>query len=304
MTDAATDPDVLTPLLADLAAEGEQLDAVVAGLDDAGWSSPTPAPGWTVAHQVAHLHWTDEASLAAIEGGEAFGDLMKRAASDPTGFVDAEAERIAAGSAEELLSAWRDGRARLSDALRAVPRGTKIAWFGPPMSAASMATARLMETWAHGRDVAEALGVELPRDRRAEHVAYLGFRTRAFAYLVRGREMPDAPVRVELHGPGGERWAWGPEDAPDRVTGDGYDFALLATRRRTRDDVDVAAHGAAADEWLDIVQAFAGLPGPDPKPRSGRVDAVPLSPSVEAEPFSPSVEAERSEDRDPAGGVS
>ncbi|MBW9209725.1 TIGR03084 family protein [Mumia sp. zg.B21] len=262
--------EVLEAVLADLAAESDQLDALVADLDDAGWSRPTPAEGWTIAHQVAHLHWTDEASLAAVDGGEAFAALIKSAVENPAGYVDAEAERLAALAPSELLARWRDGRVRLADALRAVPHGDKIAWFGPPMSPASMATARLMETWAHGHDVAEALDVELPPTVRAKHVAYLGFRTRGFAYLVRGRDVPAAPVRLELVGPDGDTWAWGPEDAPDRVTGDGYDFALLATRRRVRDDVDVTAEGPAADEWLDIVQAFAGLPGPDPKPRGAR----------------------------------
>ncbi|WP_370616763.1 TIGR03084 family metal-binding protein [Mumia sp. Pv 4-285] len=275
MTTASPDPTsdrnaVLESVLADLAAESAQLDALVAALDEAGWARPTPAEGWTIAHQVAHLHWTDDASLAAIEGGEAFGQLMKNAAANPTGFVDAEAERLAALGPVVLLAAWRDGRTRLADALRAVPRGEKIAWFGPPMSPASMATARLMETWAHSRDVAEALGTDLPRDARAKHVANLGYRTRGFAYLVRGRDVPTTPIRVELLGPDGDVWAFGPEDAADKVTGDGYDFALLATRRRVRADVDVTAHGAAADEYLDLVQAFAGLPGPDPKPVASR----------------------------------
>ena len=274
-TPPATTPDpsrsaVLESVLADLEAESDQLDAIVAGLDDDGWTTATPAPGWDVAHQVAHLHWTDIASLAAIEGGEAFAAHMKGAIENPTGYVDAEADRLAALAPQDLLSAWRDGRQQLAAALRAVPDGEKIAWFGPPMSPASMATARLMETWAHSRDVAEAFGIELPRSARAKHVANLGFRTRGFAYLVRGREVPSVPVRVELVGTDGETWAWGPEDAENRVTGNGYDFALLATRRRTRDDVDVVAHGAAAEEWLDIVQAFAGLPGPDPQPLAAR----------------------------------
>ncbi|MGH1564079.1 TIGR03084 family metal-binding protein [Mumia sp. DW29H23] len=266
--------EVLESVLTDLDDESRQLEALVADLDAEGWARPTPAEGWSIAHQVAHLHWTDEASQAAIAGGDAFGQLMKAAAANPTGYIDEETERLVALGPEALLAAWREGRARLADALRAVPQGDKIAWFGPPMSPASMATARLMETWAHGRDVAEALGVELPRTGRAKHVAYLGFRTRGFAYLVRGREVPAAPVRVELTGPDGDTWAWGPEDAADRVTGDGYDFALLATRRRVRGDVDVTADGAAADEWLDIVQAFAGLPGPDPKPLSERGGAA------------------------------
>lgn len=256
---------VLDDVLMDLTAESEQLDSWVADLDAPGdWATVTTAEGWTVAHQIAHLHWTDDASRVAIVGGEPFDALMALASADPMGFVDAEAERLATTPPADLLAAWRQGRAELAEALRGVPDGEKIPWFGPPMSPTSMATARTMETWAHSHDVAEALGIEVPRTDRVRHVCHIGVRTRGFAYLMRGREAPEAEVRVELTSPSGETWTWGPDDAPDRVTGDAWDFALLATRRRHRDDVGVQAEGPAADDWLDVVQTFAGLPGNDP----------------------------------------
>ncbi len=266
---------VLDDVLTDLQAESEQLDAWVADLDPepgsgGGWTTITTPEGWTVGHQAAHLAWTDTASLTAIAGGEAFDALMQTAAADPTGFVDAEAARMAQLPPAELLALWRQGRTDLAEALRGVPDGEKIPWFGPPMSPTSMATARFMETWAHSHDVADALGIDVPRTDRVRHVCHLGVRTRGFAYLMRGLEAPDVPVRIELTSPEGEQWTWGPEDATDRVTGDGWDFALLATRRRHRDDADVRATGEHAEAWLDIVQAFAGLPGNDPKPMSDR----------------------------------
>ncbi|GAA1744721.1 TIGR03084 family metal-binding protein [Aeromicrobium alkaliterrae] len=258
------------PVIADLVAESEQLDGWVADLDDAGWETVTTPEGWTVAHQVAHLMWTDRASLAAIAGGQEWDLLVSVAQKDPTGFVDSETERLVEIAAESLLHHWRDSRQRLEAALGAVPDGTKIAWFGPPMSATSMATARHMETWAHSHDVAEALGIEVPRTDRVRNVCHLGVRTRGFAYMMRGLEAPDVDVRVELTGPSGDVWTWGPEGAENRVTGDAWDFALLATRRRHRSDVDVTAVGDAADGWLDVVQTFAGLPGNDPKPLADR----------------------------------
>jgi uncharacterized protein (TIGR03084 family) len=267
-------PDLTTgaaaAVLADLAAESEQLDGWVAALTDDGWATVTTPEGWTVAHQVAHLMWTDRASLAAIAGGHEWDLLVGVAQKDPTGFVDSETERLVEIAPDSLLHHWRDSRQRLADALAAVPAGDKIAWFGPAMSAASMATARHMETWAHSQDVAEALGVDVPRTDRVRHVCHLGVRTRGFAYLMRGLEAPAVDVRVELTGPSGDVWAWGPEDAENRVTGDAWDFALLATRRRHRVDVDVSAVGDAADGWLDVVQTFAGLPGNDPVPLSER----------------------------------
>lgn len=256
----------LDAVLADLDAEGEQLSGWVEPLEPDQWATPTPAVGWTIGHQIAHLCWTDEISLIAVTDPAGLQRMLAEA-TDLTSIVDASAEELAAIPPAELLSRWATGRTALSRALRAAPDGKKIPWFGPPMSATSMATARLMETWAHAHDVAEALGITPERTSRAKHVAYLGVRTRNFAYHVRGRTPPDAEFRVELTGSDGELWAWGPDDAPQRVTGSGYDFALLATRRRHVSDVGIRAEGDDATYWLTIVQAFAGLPGADPQPR-------------------------------------
>lgn len=256
---------VLDGILSDLVDESLQLDTWVASLPADGWTTVTTPEGWTVAHQIGHLHWTDAASLAAITDQDEFGRGMKRAAANPEGYVDEGAEEMALLPPEELLATWREGRVALDAALRSVPDGEKIPWFGPPMSPASMATARVMETWAHSHDVGEALGLKIPQTSRAKHVCHIGVRARGYAYLVRGQQLPDMDVRVELTGPDGDVWTWGPEDAPERVTGSGYDFALLATRRRHLDDVDVRAEGENAAHWLTIVQAFAGLPGADPK---------------------------------------
>lgn len=253
--------DVLDGVLADLAAEGAELDALVATLPPADWARSTPADGWTVAHQVGHLAWTDEVAHLAATDPERFVALVHEAAGGLGGYVDRVATERAAAPASELLGAWRVGRQRLADALVAVPTGRKLPWFGPPMSAASMGTARLMETWAHGQDVADALGVTRQPTSRLRHVAHLGVRTRDFAYLVRDRTPPTEPFRVELAAPSGELWTWGPDDATQLVAGPALDFCLLVTRRRHRDDLDVVAVGADADEWLGIAQAFAGPPG-------------------------------------------
>lgn len=255
---------VLDEVLADLEAESAQLDGWVSPLDADGWRTITTPEGWTVAHQIGHLHWTDAASHMAITDPDEFGRGMKVAAANPTGFVDEGAEEMSKVPPAELLAQWREGRAALQAALRAVPDGEKIPWYGPPMSPTSMATARIMETWAHSHDVAESLGIEVPKTSRAKHVAHIGVRARGFAHVVHGERAPDVDVRVELTGPGGDLWTWGAEDAPERVTGSGYDFALLVSRRRHLDDVDVRAEGDHAAHWLSIAQAFAGLPGNDP----------------------------------------
>lgn len=257
----------LDSIVDDLRAEGDALDALVADLTEQQWSTLTPAEGWTVAHQIGHLSWTDDVAERTTSGaaGDAdaaasFQESVKHAWADPAGFVDAAAEQEAARP--DLVKTWRARRHAMTEALTRVPSGVKIPWFGPPMSAASMATARLMETWAHGQDVADALGVTREPTERIKGVAHIGVRTRDFAYAIREETPPSEPFRVELTSPLGELWTWGPGDASQRVTGSAADFCLLVTQRAHRDDLDVHAVGADAEHWLTIAQAFAGAPGP------------------------------------------
>ncbi|GGY24832.1 TIGR03084 family metal-binding protein [Streptomyces omiyaensis] len=262
-----SDPGAVHAVLTDLRAEGDELDLIVGGLSGERWALATPAARWTVAHQIAHLAWTDRAALLAVTDPDAFAAEVEKALAAPERFVDDGAEEGAALAPAELLRRWREGRARLREALLAVPPGGRFPWYGPPMSAPAMATARLMETWAHGQDVADALGVVRPPTARLRHVAWIGHRARDYAYLVRGERPPAEPVRVELLAPDGGSWTFGPEDAAQRVTGTALDFCLLVTQRVHRADTALRAEGADAEHWLGIAQAFAGPAGAGRAPR-------------------------------------
>ncbi|MDT7730331.1 MAG: hypothetical protein QOK45_584 [Mycobacterium sp.] len=249
-------------MVADLRAESDDLDAIVADLPADRWDDATPAPGWTIAHQIAHLLWTDRVALTAVTDEAGFAAVLAEAAKDPTGFVDAGAEELALLPPERLLVDWRQTRTSLHDELLNVADGRKLPWFGPPMSAPSMATARLMETWAHGLDVADALGVKRPATARLRSIAHIGVRTRDFAFSINGLTPPADPFRVELRAPDCSVWEWGPKDAVQGVAGSAEDFCMLVTQRRSPTDLDVTADGAEAVKWLSIAQAFAGPPGP------------------------------------------
>jgi uncharacterized protein (TIGR03084 family) len=255
------DPQSVRNVLDDLRTESDALDALVAGLDPEGWASPTPAEGWTVAHQIAHLAWTDGQALLAVNDAEAFARELGDAVSRLDKYVDDGAQEGAALPPAVLLERWRAGRARLWATLTGQPPGVRFGWYGPPMSTASMATGRLMETWAHGEDIADTLGVRRTPTARLRHVARIGVRARDFAFAMNGRPAPSEEFRVELTAPDGSSWTFGPPDAAQRVYGPALDFCLLAVQRRHRDDLSLRAVGPDADAWLSIAQAFAGPPG-------------------------------------------
>jgi len=254
-------PVDMTALAADLAAESAVTRALVAGLDEAGWHTPTPAAGWDIADQISHLAYFDEVTVTSALEPEKFKAELAEAEASGGINPDTIAARFRDRSGAQLLDWFDTARANLLNTFRNLDPRARLPWFGPPMSAASSLTARIMETWAHTQDIADALGVTREPTSRLRHVAHIGVGARAFSYAVHGQALPPAPVRVELTGPDGELWTWGPEDAPDRVTGPALDFCLLVTQRRHRDDLALVIDGPAAAEWMSIAQAFAGAAG-------------------------------------------
>ncbi len=263
-------PVDMRELLGDLAAETAQLRIIVANLAEPGWRTPTPAAGWTIADQISHLAFFDDAAVMSATDPDRFGVELAGPADAGQLSTDDVAARYRDQTGAELLT-WFDGsRRRLIEIFGGLDPADRLPWFGPSMSAASAVTARIMETWAHGQDVADALGVTREPTSRLKHIAHIGVRALPFSFVVNGLAPPDRPVKVELTPPGGssghEIWAWGPDDATDLVSGPALDFCLLVTQRRHRDDTAVQAYGQVADQWLGIAQAFAGPPGPGRKP--------------------------------------
>src|SRR4051812_34968032 len=255
----------MTELLDDLQAEHADLDALLVGADT---SKPSAAAGWTVGDCVGHLWFFDREATTALRDPDAFRTNVEALLANPDGYMESTLEQARA-LGDDLPATAATQRNALLDALRTTDPGVKVPWYGPPMSPASFATARLMEYWAHGQDIADAVGVTRTPTARLRHVAHLGVRTRAFSYAVRGRTAPDSEVHVVLTGPGGEIWTWGEASAVNRVEGPAVDFCLVVTQRRHLDSTSLVVQGADAREWLEVAQAFAGGPTvTDPRRRS------------------------------------
>lgn len=257
----------MASLLEDLMAETAVLEGILAGLGPGGWETPTPAAGWSVRDQVSHLAAVDELAVTAATDPRAFAVEVEKAAVAGARYVDEQVAAHRGRPAEEMLPWLRSARRRMVDVLAGLDPKARVPWFGVSMGAASFATARIMETWAHGQDVADAVGAAWPVTDRVRHVADIGVRAMPNSFRTNRRPVPAVPLRVELDAPGGGVWAWGPEDAADVVRGPARDFCLVVTQRRHPADTALEAVGPAAAEWLSIAQAFAGPPGQG-RPRS------------------------------------
>ena len=254
-------PADLRALTADLGAETAVLRHILDSLSDADWNLPTPAPGWTITDQVSHLAYFDQVAVASATDPAEFAAEVSRLTTTGTVDPDAIARRYHELPPAELLDWFGRARGELITVFAELDPAARVPWFGPAMSVASSLTARIMETWAHGQDIADTVGQQREPTDRLRHVAHIGVGARPFSYAANRRPVPAEPVRVELIAPSGATWAWGPPGASDRVTGPALDFCLLVTQRRHRSDTAVQAAGAAADEWLSIAQSFAGPPG-------------------------------------------
>ena len=253
-------------LLDELRQESEELLACLDGLDAAQWEQPTPAACWAIRDQVSHLAYFDDIAVLAMIDAPAFRRTAEDLVDRGTDFPDIVAAEHRSLSAAELADWFSLSRGKLLTTFADQEPRRRLPWFGPDMSVASSATARLMETWAHGQDVYDALGRPHPPCSGLRSIAHLGVSTFAFSFGLHGRAVPEDPVCVVLDSPDGDdTWVWGPEDAANRVSGPAEDFVAVITQRRHWAGTALRAEGEIASGWLDIAQAFAGAPGPGRK---------------------------------------
>jgi uncharacterized protein (TIGR03084 family) len=256
----------LVEIVSDLQAEQADLGKVLEIIPEADWDKPSHSPGWSARDHVSHLAYFDEAATRALTDGGAFMAEVQATMANAGNFEQSYLDHGRQMTTDGVLRWWQTASAGLIDAARKADPDVRVPWYGPAMSAASFLTARLMETWSHGLDVIDTVGLPRPDTDRLRHVAFLGFRTRAYSYTVRGKEQPATPVRVELTSPSGETWKLGDDGAEDYIRGTATDFCRLVTQRRHLSDTQLEVHGPAAEEWMAIAQAFAGPPGQGRRP--------------------------------------
>lgn len=253
-------------VIADLTEDAKEFEGLVTGLDDADWQRPTPAPGWTVANQVAHLAFIFRLAGTAASDAELFGAMAAKAAANFEGAVNAALAEFDNDPPEVLRSRWRAETDTAIKALAAVPADQVVPWLVRPLPPAVLCCAGMMEMFAHGQDIADALGVTREHTDRLWWVTFFTTMTWDFGYQARGMTPPDVQFRYELTAPSGAMWEFGPADAEQRITGPAVDFCLLASRRRHRDDLALTATGADAEAWLDIAQNYRGPAGEGRRP--------------------------------------
>ncbi len=244
-------------LLRDLKDETAELISLMDRYDLDILGVETPADGWDVADSINHLTYFDRALITAISDPDKFNVEREDLIRGGTDFATQLMRKLAK---DKVLEAFREARAQLIEHLSKVDPKVRVPWYGPDMSAMSAASARLMETFAHGLDIYDALGQQKVFTDRIAHICFLGWSTISFSFAVNGQAPPTQGFYLELDLPSGAKFTKGDIEAPNQISGSAIDYALVVTQRRIAATTDLSIVGDQALTYIKYAQAFAGPP--------------------------------------------
>jgi uncharacterized protein (TIGR03084 family) len=256
------------PQVTDFRDESEALYALLSPLESDAFGTPTQFKQWTFDDVLGHLHLWNHAADLSLTDATAFqdfiGEVFRYARS---GSLRAfEKQWLDGLRGPELLEQWHGFVLRMAEHFGAADPQARVQWAGPDMSVRSSITARLMETWAHGLAIYDALGVERVDTDRIRNIAVLGVNTYGWTFRNRGQEVPGDMPYVRLTAPSGDTWEWGEPSETERIEGSAAEFCQVVTQTRNVADTALRLTGARAAGWMRIAQCFAGPPEQPPAP--------------------------------------
>jgi uncharacterized protein (TIGR03084 family) len=251
-------------ILSDLVAEQQALDQFLQRINERQWVLPTSAPGWSIKDVVSHLAYTERFAAQVLADGSSVVKKAKVTDIDAwtaLGITEGREMRY-----QQVIEWWRNSRADVVDALSRMEGTERVAWIDGDMSARAFATLRLMETWAHGLDIKDAMEGLLTYDEEEEdptldtsrirHVAWLAHRMLPYAFAEAGEDYPESGIRLELMGPRYARWVYGPEDAPDIIKGIASEWCRIAVQRMDHGTTSLKTEGEMAETAIKIVRTY------------------------------------------------
>jgi len=252
----------------DFLAESQALYELVAPLRELQLAQPTAFKGWTLNDVIGHLHmWNWAADLSLRDGEEFKRWFLGVQKHVSTGSLRAiEHEWLDGLSGRGLLEAWQSGFVRTATSFATADPSLRVKWAGPDMSARSSITARLMETWAHGQEVYDCLGVVRVNTDRIHNIVILGINTYGWTFKVRGLEAPEPEPYLKLQAPSAALWTFGEPNDTEQITGLAEEFCQVVTQVRNIADTDLKVVGDNASLWVANAQCFAGPPEQPPAP--------------------------------------
>ncbi len=250
----------------DFRAESEALHGLLEPVDPALFDEPTQFKDWTINSVLQHLHFWNLMAGYQLTDEEALKSNLKGVIGAPGGMRGFETSVLGGLKGAELLGAWREGFNNTADLFAECDPKQRLKWAGPDMGARSSITARLMETWAHGQEVYDHLGVVRQNGDRIGNIVILGVNTYGWTYQTRGEDVPGPMPRLELTAPSGQVWTHGEASETEKITGLAEEFCQVVTQTRNIADTRLDVTGPNANDWMSKAQCFAGPPETPPAP--------------------------------------
>ncbi|MEM9355495.1 MAG: TIGR03084 family metal-binding protein [Pseudomonadota bacterium] len=255
----------------DFREEAQDLASLLGPISEGDWDLETTFKAWTINDVVQHLHFSDQMAFLSATDEDAYYEFRGAltAARENGGTMQSHTrEMMGHIRGKQLLETWKDGMEKLCDALSSKGPETRFKWSGPDMGIRMFATARQMETWAHGQEIYDVLGKKRVNSDRLKNVAVIGVKTYGWTFANRKMEPPGEPPYVRLEAPSGDTWEWNETNTTDSVIGSAVDFCQVVTQVRNIADTKIETKGEAAKQWMAIAQCFAGPPENPPVPGS------------------------------------
>ncbi|MFT4569452.1 MAG: hypothetical protein ACI8TX_000670 [Hyphomicrobiaceae bacterium] len=255
--------------------ESLALYQLLAPLVDADFERKTLFKDWTVHDVLSHLHAWNRAADLSLNDPEKFDAFKTQVISGMMeGKQIRELESVLLDDAKNRarFEQWNEYIGEMTQRFAAADPKKRVAWPGPDMSVRSSITARLMETWAHGQELYDLLGVVRTDGDRIKNIAVLGINTFGWTFKNRRLEVPSDLPYVRLSAPSGETWTWNEPSESNCVAGSASDFCQVVTQVRNIADTKLEVVGETAVGWMAIAQCFAGAPA-DPPAKGARFTA-------------------------------
>lgn len=250
----------------DFREESQGLYELMQPLGAEAFGTQTQFKNWTFDDIIGHLHMWNWAADLSLKDEAAFQEFITQVFQYVANgsLRQFETQWLDGLAGPELLQRWHDFVLEMSKRFDAADPISRVKWAGPDMSVRSSITARLMETWAHGLAVYDALGVERRDEDRIRNIAILGINTFGWTFQNRKLEVPAQKPYVRLTAPSGEIWEWNEFSENNQVSGAASGFCQVVTQTRNLADTDLQVEGDIANQWMSIAQCFAGPPEQPP----------------------------------------
>ena len=254
----------LAEVVSDLRAEGDELYAFLQGLNEDDWAWQTTFKSWTINDVVQHLYFGDYLGATSHKSGEEFMAFLTTVQQSGLELVDYTRQWLNGLSGKPMLERWRTHFIDMCDRFAASKPDMRLTWAGPDMGIKMFATARLMETWAHGWEIYDSLGTPRIHTNRIRHIATIGAKTYGWTFANRKQEVPGLPPYLKLTAPSGETWEFNTPQEKNLISGEAVEFCQTVTQVRNIADTALEVVGEPARQWMAVAQCFAGPPEEPP----------------------------------------